>query len=144
MCSGCFGEYEEFDDEFGAERDDGATAALRGERSDLGIVRHGDGETGSCDAAAGDDWSRFDVFVGTDYIVELRIVRDATHNRVQGESPVDEKVKRSGDASAKYYRTPELDRERARSVLLQPAKLLIGIALVFALCGAVAAWLALS
>ena len=144
MCSGCFGEHEEFDDEFGADQDGEAVSFFDTERTDLGAVGETGGESIAGERIAGDDWSRFDVFVGADYIIELRIVREATQNRAAGGPFLGSEPKRSADASAKYYRTPQSDQKRAPSTRPAPSKLLMGIALAFALCGAVAVWLALT
>jgi len=145
MCSGCFGEYEEFDDEFGADLDGEAMSFFdTQQRTDSGNVRETGGELTTSDRSAGDDWNRFDVFVGADYIIELRIVRNTTRNRAPGGPFLGSRPKRSADASAKYYRTPPPDQKRAPSTRLAPSKLLMGIALAFALCGAVAVWLALT
>ncbi len=144
MCSGCFGEYEEFDDEFGADQDVEVSFFDTEQRTDLGTVRETGGESSTNERSAGDDWSRFDVFVGPDYIIELRIVHEATRNRASEGPFWGSEPKRSADASAKYYRTAQSDQKQASSARLAPSKLLMGIALAFALCGAVAVWLALS
>ena len=138
MCSGCFGDYEEPDDGWVDDTDD-------------------EGPAGAVDTAAGsaarvqDDprvEDQYEVFVGRDYIVELRILKANSlsggplHAKptatAQHAAPTD--FEHSPSPSAKYYRTSPTSHGTAGLASFFSSKRLIAWGLLIALAAMAVLW----